>query len=412
MAVNNRDTQILNTPARRVPGPHASQPRVGVMMQLTVASAESTYAVFNSFVPGGSVSVPAILDIAIDDVAKGEGVELVDLLVESLSGVLSAELRREAALREAALCRSLGLSGRRTSTVAEYFARVIDCNDEKTRVLADAVVALWCAADEAKDLIRPVILDAVAAIENVSTNESLEDLVARGFDGERVCWSVISFEGRKHVPLVLKEANRAAKSWSDRGADSLIGYAWQGLRLALRNYDPTRGMFSTYACPRIRGTIRDGIRSEHHLPKRLTTFVHKVDRARDDLSQRLGRHPSLEEIAEAMELDVDKLGSITRLGTPLSLNELEARGDSSFESEDEQDPEEAALARARWGAVIGAMANMNEEDAEAVRLLVLDGVSMVEAQSRTGVSARQLRQRRDRGLETLRAELVDWSPTV
>ncbi len=44
-----------------------------------------------------------------------------------------------------------------------------------------------------------------------------------------------------------------------------------------------------------------------------------------------------------------------------------------------------------------------------MRLLVLDGVDSREARQITGATARQLRQRRDRGLLLLRHELADWA---
>jgi RNA polymerase sigma factor (sigma-70 family) len=254
-----------------------------------------------------------------------------------------------------------------------------------------------------------------AAAEVVSVEAGVAKADSLGIDGERLSWAVVAREGKRHIRLVLKESNTAAKAWPDRNADSLIGYAWQGLRLALRNYDPAIGMFSTYACPRIRGTIRDGIRSEHHLPKRVLTFVRKVEREREKLEQGLGRHASLAEVAAALEFDLDKLSPLTRYATPMSYEELVSRPGAAEPSalvSLDDDPGEMAVLRARSEDVEAAMAALSEVTRRVITLSVVEGVGLEKTAKLLSMSVDSVRDAKEKGLATLAATLAAWAPVA
>jgi RNA polymerase sigma factor for flagellar operon FliA len=334
--------------------------------------------------------------------------ELVDVVSKAIANEVHSRGLITLAHDEEALVRSLGLAGRRTRTLEHYLVGALSKANASQRARGRKLLA---ATSQMKGLRRLIIENVVlemTAAPATALDEVCVQLLSEGIDSDHLRWSVVGVEARRHVPLVLKEANRAARNWPDRGADGLIGYAWQGLRLALYNYDPERGTLSTYACPRIRGAIRDGIRAESHLPKRLTTFVHKVDRARESLTQSLGRHPSLEEVAKSMDLSLEKLGTLHHLGTPVSLNDLVER-DGSFAVVASEDPEAAAIESARRSDVASALASLDPEDALVVRLMVLQGLGVGECQARTGMSARQLRSRKERGLEELAEKLEAWA---
>lgn len=347
-----------------------------------------------------------ILDLVLVDLADSASYELTDLTAKFCARHVTACVRERLERDEAALMRSLGRE-ERAERVEDYLS---ECTGSGRGVTAKArrlVVAHGRCRGLGVHVAREVRA-AMDATERVTLDEAKSALRERGWDAERLCWAVVGVESRRHVPLVLKEANMAARHWPDRGADSLIGYAWQGLRLALYNYDPEVAMFSTYACPRIRGAIRDGTRAESHLPKRLTTFVHKVERTRDVLTQRLGRHPTLEEVARAADIEMSRLNSLRHMGAPVSLNDIVER-DESFTVVARENPERAVLEHARAEAVAAAMLAIDPEDAHVVQLLILDGLSLSECQARTGLSGRQLRQRKERALEELSTHLAEWA---
>jgi RNA polymerase sigma factor (sigma-70 family) len=245
---------------------------------------------------------------------------------------------------------------------------------------------------------------------------ALSDLIAAetldGVDAERLCGALINLETHRHIPLVWHQANKLAKSFPGRSPEDLAGWGWQGLRVALRQFDPGRGYaFSTYACTRIMGYMRDGIRSESPVPKRLATFSHKAARIEESLTQEQGRVPNLQAVADQLGQGLADLALLGRLGPAASLDEMVDTGrDQTTFLVEREDPAEAAVAAVRRDAIDEALGRIPESEATAVRLLVLEGLEPRDARSRTGVSTRQLRQRRDRGLVLLRAELEEWDP--
>lgn len=260
-----------------------------------------------------------------------------------------------------------------------------------------------------------------AAYDAVDKAGSLDRVIAtatrEGLDGQRLCWEIINRESLKHVGLINKECNKLARSLPDRAADDLKGYGWVGLRMALRNFDPERGYaFSTYACPKINGAIRDGVRSESHLPKRLTTFVRKVSRVKSTLGQELGRPPTLQEIAGSMDETVDRLRILPRLSPAASIDEMSVSTDDRMYEPlclvSSESPEDDTISSTRAGDIRRAVAALPDGERLAVQTLVLDEVPIGKASDALGVGARVLRQRKNRGLELLEGSLGTWAPVA
>lgn len=245
----------------------------------------------------------------------------------------------------------------------------------------------------------------------------LEDLVAHlsgtGMDAERLCWALITFETNQHINLVWHFANKLTRSFPDRVPADLFGWGWQGLRVALRNFDPDRGFaFSTYAGTRIAGSIRDGVRSESPVPKRLTTYLRRVVKAEEDLTQGLGRAPRLEEVAAHLGEDLEQLSIVPRLAPTASIDELtdESRERTTIPRwlVDDADPAGAAIHSSLSEAVERALTQIPEEDRQAVKLLVMEGLDPKEARELTGVDSRKMRRYKERGLAALAQHLSDW----
>lgn len=98
-----------------------------------------------------------------------------------------------------------------------------------------------------------------------------------------------------------------------------------GLLQALDNYDCAKDIkFNTFAYYRIRGSIIDYLRSIDQLPRTDRTRYGKAQQTMDRLQQELGRQPDDEEVAEAMDMDLDDyrelLGNVQQRSV-LSLDE-------------------------------------------------------------------------------------------
>lgn len=269
--------------------------------------------------------------------------------------------------------------------------------------------------DRYEDLCR--IWDEVES-SGKSFDAVVDSSGGRREDVSRIGWALITLEGRRHVNLIWHQANKLQRSFPDREASELLTWGWLGLRTALRNYNPSLGFaFSTYAVTRIVGAIRDGVRAENPVPKRLGTLARKVATVEADLARSLGRAPTMNEVGAVLQLESAQLAAVRRTRTPASIEEIVNGIDRSGGSEPDwlaadTDTADTALTRIIGETVAEAMTRLSPEEAEAIRLLVLEDRSPTEARLIAGVTARQLRQRKERALNTLRQELNDLDPDL
>lgn len=396
----------------RAPGPHASRPRIAETMQRVMACAVETDRLLRSMRGARRAGVAEVISGLLSDIEHPNRNVRDNVIRGCLQQIENLVEGETLAVHAAMSTTPTGPAGDGEDLVA-YMTRAVAMKGlrgrQKQRVIeiakhGIAVGKLRDALEHGETRNRletqwqhPVF---AASIDGV-----VDTLAARGINGEALAWSVIARESLQHILLVKREANRMARMWPERKADDLVGYGWRGLRLALRSYNPETAWFSTYACPKIRGAIRDGVRSEHHLPKRLNTFVNKAERAKDELSAILGRHPTQAEIAERLETEVERVRQLATFATPASL--YTGEDDHGIQIAGRDDVEVSAMVNIEREVLAGAMAHLPEDEATAVRLLVMEEISMQEARMRTGASPKQLRARRDRGLAALREELGD-----
>src|SRR6266498_3381251 len=113
----------------------------------------------------------------------------------------------------------------------------------------------------------------------------------------------------QYAPLVKYVAGRVRSGLpaSVDGAD-LVSDGVIGLMDAIEKFDPGRGLqFQTYAVPRIRGAILDGLRAMDWVPRSVRDKVRNVERAQVVLETRLGRTPTDREIADELGIGLRAL---------------------------------------------------------------------------------------------------------
>ena len=95
--------------------------------------------------------------------------------------------------------------------------------------------------------------------------------------------------------------------------EDIAGYGVEGLINAIERFSPQKNTrFETYALIRVRGAILDRIRSEDFLPRSVRKKIKDIKQAAEVLKQQLGRTATSTEIANYLDMDVDKVNQIGR----------------------------------------------------------------------------------------------------
>ena len=112
---------------------------------------------------------------------------------------------------------------------------------------------------------------------------------------------------QRFLPLARKLARRY--SGAHEPLDDLLQVASLGLVKAIDRFDVTRGTaFSSFAVPTILGELKRYFRDlgwAVHVPRGAQELALKVEDARQQLTTRTGRPPSVPDLAQYMELSID-----------------------------------------------------------------------------------------------------------
>ncbi len=245
-------------------------------------------------------------------------VVLKDRLVQRVRDV-AQEIR--AAEREVAQCqRKLGVPG---EPGAELLRKL--CRDRRDFLAVRRKSGL---AEETLNDLKRVYQAARAKVRHLETEEAL---VSAEEIKDAVRQLDIADEKVKRGKAELVEANlrlvvSIAKKYTNRGLQflDLIQEGNIGLMKAVDKFEYKRGYkFSTYATWWIRQAITRAIADQARtirIPVHMIETINKLIRTSRHLVQKLGREPNPEEIAERMDLPLDKVRKILKIARePISL---------------------------------------------------------------------------------------------
>ncbi|MCB0980942.1 MAG: FliA/WhiG family RNA polymerase sigma factor [Acidimicrobiaceae bacterium] len=107
-----------------------------------------------------------------------------------------------------------------------------------------------------------------------------------------------------YSPLVKFVAGRVGAGLPNSvDPGDLVSAGVFGLIDAVERFDPERGVkFETFAVPRIRGAVFDGLRSLDWVPRSVRSRAREVEGAFTELEGRMGRAPTDEELATHLKI--------------------------------------------------------------------------------------------------------------
>jgi RNA polymerase sigma factor FliA len=209
----------------------------------------------------------------------------------------------------------------------------------------------------------------------------------------------------QYAPLVKYVAGRMRSRLPDNvDQDDLVSDGVLGLMDAIERFEPERGLsFQTFAVPRIRGAILDGMRAMDFVPRSVRDKLRSVQRAQLELEARLGRTPTDEELAAQAGLPLRALRDLNRQAAASHANlddfdlvdELAHAADRSVEEGDVS----ASLMR--------VIEELPERDRVVIALYYFEGLTLAEIGRVLGVSESRVSQVHSRVTRSLRARLVE-----
>lgn len=255
-----------------------------------------------------------------------------------------------------------------------------------------------------------VYLKEIGRVPLLSPEEEI-DLATRMAQGDEVARKRLS---EANLRLVVS----IAKRYVGRGMQflDLIQEGNLGLIKAVEKFDHTKGFkFSTYATWWIRQAITRAIADQARtirIPVHMVETINKVKKVSSQLLHKNGHEPTAEEIAEELDMPVDKVREIMRISqepvsleTPIGEEEDSHLGDF-IPDEDAPAPAEAAshtLLREQLGEVLSTLTE-REEKVLRLRFGLEDGRSrtLEEVGKEFSVTRERIRQIEAKALRKLR----------
>jgi len=188
-----------------------------------------------------------------------------------------------------------------------------------------------------------------------------------------------------------------------------------GLIDAIDRFDPGRGLkFETFAVPRIRGAILDELRSYDFLPRSVRSRVKEVQEAMRTLEKMLHRSPTEEEIAQKLDISIEKYRKILASMSPirfLSLSDVLDRGDegrvaTNLASENYHNQERTAVERHEMKRIlVSAIQNLPKNERLTITLYYYEEMTLKEIAVVLKVSESRVSQIHTQALIKLRSSL-------
>ena len=210
----------------------------------------------------------------------------------------------------------------------------------------------------------------------------------------------------RYSPLVKYVAGRIrpglpqSVDMSDLLSDGVLG-----LMDAIEKFEPERELqFQTYAVPRIRGAILDGLRATDWVPRAVRSKVREIERAQAVLENELGRTPHDGEVAAQLGISVNELREIYSKASyagvayldEIGMGEDLAPGPMDLDTEDEE----------MRAVLVQAVRQLPERDQIIITLYYFEQLTLSEIGQILGVTESRVSQLHTRCAINLRTKLL------
>ncbi len=344
---------------------------------------------------------------------------------------LLAQAKKEGKIDQETIFASIPEKKANTKILDDLYTALADANikvttavDSKNGKAAVEFSDEWVAEDE-----EEIVLDDKAYLDDIADDSVRLYLREIGKipllkADEELALAQRVVAGDKDAKDKMAEANMRlvvsiAKRYVGRGLDllDLIQEGNTGLLRAVEKFDPDKGFkFSTYATWWIRQAITRAIADQARvirIPVHMFETINKLLRTQRRLTQELNREPTNEEIAKAMEMEVEKVEHIMKIKQDIHSLDASVRDDEEdsvlgdfIEDDETVSPEESATNQLLKEHVKDMLSGLTEREQKILKLRfgLEDGKShtLEEVGQEFSVTRERIRQIEAKALAKLR----------
>ncbi|MBM3325415.1 MAG: FliA/WhiG family RNA polymerase sigma factor [Calditrichaeota bacterium] len=220
-----------------------------------------------------------------------------------------------------------------------------------------------------------------------------------------------------YIPLVKVVAGRMKVGLPGSVVfDDIVSAGLMGLLNCIDNFSPERGFkFETYAVPRIRGAILDGLRDADWLPRSARQKSRRLDQAMEKLTTENGRPPDDREVAQELGLEGDEYNrfmeqagaaALVSLDTPIAGEEGETGSLHDVVADSQAgDPLAELIEKDAKKCAFQLLDELSEQERTIIALYYYEELTFREIGEVLGVTESRVCQIHTRVIATLRSRL-------
>ena len=225
----------------------------------------------------------------------------------------------------------------------------------------------------------------------VLSSVEMDTLLRRAREGDLRAREALIEGNLRLVLSVIQRFDRRGES-----PDDLFQVGCIGLIKAISNFDPTKNVrFSTYGVPMIAGEVRRYLRdnSAIRVSRSIRDVAYRVLQCKEAMTSDLGREPTLEEIARALELPRDEVSqALDAVCAPVSLYDpvYSDGGDPLTVMDQVRDTRNTEVNWMEHITLHNAFQNLNDREKQILSLRFYDGKTQMEVAGCLGISQAQV----------------------
>ena len=240
----------------------------------------------------------------------------------------------------------------------------------------------------------------------VLSQVEMDTLLRRAKEGDKAAREKL-IEG--NLRLVLSVIQRFDKR--GESPDDLFQVGCIGLIKAIQNFDPSNNVrFSTYGVPMIAGEVRRYLRdnSAIRVSRSIRDVAYRVLQCKEQLTLRLGREPTLEEVAKELDLPGEDVSeALDAVCAPVSLYDpvYADGGDPLTVMDQVRDNKNTELNWMDHISLRTAFRTLGPREQQILSLRFVGGKTQMEVANMVGISQAQVSRLEKGALSTLRKNM-------